>query len=38
MIPNLPQIELGDTILIVNNDNSEFIYFNFSLENVNKHA
>ena len=38
MIPNLPQIELGDTILIVNDDNSEFIYFNSSLENVNKYA
>jgi hypothetical protein len=38
MIPNLPQIELDDTILIVNDDNSEFIYFNSSLENVNKYA
>lgn len=38
MIPNLPQIELDDAILIVNDDNSEFIYFNFSLENVNKYA
>ena len=38
MIPNLPQIELDARILIVNDDNSEFIYFNFSLENVNKYA